>query len=65
MNITRLESYRKLKDMRDKIAELDRAMDDFAGELAELGSLLARRYLASYRAEELKKRIKTGADHES
>lgn len=65
MNVIRLEIHRQLKSIRDKIAELDAAMDNFEGELSEFGGLLARRYLADYKAGELQQKIKAGADHES
>lgn len=64
MNVTRLEIHRQLKSIRDKIAEIDSAMDNFEGELSEFGGLLARRYLADYKAEELQQKIKAGADHD-
>ena len=65
MRIIDLEQRRTLKSIRERIAEIDAAMDNFEGELREFGGLLASRYLASYRAEQLQQQIKAVADHES
>ncbi len=60
MNVTRLESYRQLKALRERMAELERAIDQFEGELSELGALRAKHYAVQYRAAELQREIKDG-----
>lgn len=65
MNIAKLDSYRKLKSLRTKMIELEKAIESFEGELMELGGLRAKHYATKYRAEELQQKINTGADHES
>ena len=63
MTIVALESYRKLKDLRAKVIEFERAIDLFEGELMELGALRAKHYAAKYRADELQQAIR-GDRHE-
>ena len=63
MNVIALDSYRKLKDLRAKVVEFERAIDLFEGELMELGALRAKHYAAQYRAEELQQSIR-GDRHE-
>lgn len=63
MNITKLETYRKLKELRARVTEFDRAIQAFEGELAELGELRAKHYATKYRADELQQAIR-GDRHE-
>lgn len=63
MNITKLENYRKLKELRARVTEFDKAIQAFEGELQELGELRAKHYASQYRAEELQQAIK-GEHHE-
>lgn len=65
MRIVDLAQRRQLKSILERIEELDTAMDNFEGEPREFGGLLASRYLAAYKAEQLKQQIKAGPDHES
>ena len=60
MSIVALDSYRKLKDLRAKVIEFERAIDLFEGELSELGALRAKHYAAKYRADELQQSIRGG-----
>ena len=63
MNITKLENYRKLKELRANVEALGVAIQAFEGELPELGELRAKHYAAKYRADELQQAIK-GEHHE-
>ena len=63
MSIVALDSYRKLKDLRARVLEFERAIDLFEGELMELGALRAKHYAAKYRADELQQSIR-GDRHE-
>lgn len=55
MTVVNLDTRRQLKALRDRMDELDRAIDAFEGDLAELGALRARRYATAYRAAELQR----------
>ena len=63
MSIANLETYRKLKDLRARVVEFERAIDAFDGELSELGALRAKHYATKYRADELQQAIR-GGQHE-
>lgn len=63
MNIADFDSYRRLKDMRAKMIEFERAIDAFEGDLIKLGALRAKHYVTRIRAEELQESIRKGVDH--
>lgn len=60
MSIVAMDAYRKLKELRAKVVDFEKAIDQFEGELMELGALRARHYAAKYRAEELTQAIRGG-----
>lgn len=55
MTVINLDTHRQLKTLRDRMTELDRAIETFEGELAELGALRAKFYATAYRAAELQR----------
>lgn len=63
MSVIDLESYRKLKALRADVVAFERAIEQFDGEIMELGALRAKHYAAQYRADELQARIE-GGSHE-
>jgi hypothetical protein len=58
MSIVAMDTYRRLKYLRAKVAEFESAIDEFEGELMDLGVLRAMHYVAKYRAEELRQAIR-------
>ena len=63
MPVIDFESYRKLKALRADVVAFDRAIEQFEGEIMELGALRAKHYVAQYRADELQANIR-GESHE-
>lgn len=60
--IVNLDTHRRLRALKTRLEELDRAIDAFDGELEELGVLRAKFYATAYRAAELQREIKSGDD---
>lgn len=65
MTITCMESYKRLKAMRARMAEFELAIEKFEGELMELGALRAKHYAIKFRADELAAQIRARVNHES
>lgn len=55
MTVINLDTRRRLKALRERMTELDRAIEAFDGELEELGALRAKFYATAYRAAELQR----------
>lgn len=63
MSVSTLENWRKLKELRAKMVELEQAIENFEGELMGLGALRAKHYVARVRANELQELIRQERNH--